>query len=393
MKSTLEFLKTEAGAGFVLGLGALLAIIWANTPYAQSYLDFVNYYIPIQVGGWSEEKTVLKWTKEGLMAIFFFVVGLEIKYEIFRGELSNPRKLALPVLAAIGGMAAPALVYVAINSGLAGGDMRGWSIPMATDIAFALAVFAVVGRSLPVSLRVFLLTLAIVDDLGAVIVIGVFYSTGFNFMLFAWVVGLLVVMGLLKYVFPRHDGALKVSYFVLFIAIWALSLKAGLNTSLSAVAAAFMVTLDAQTPGEEGTLKAIMHDLHMPVAYVILPFFAFVASGFSFSGMSLDSVADPRTLGVAMGLLIGKQIGIFGLAWLAIKIGIARMPQGATFTQLYGVSLLCGIGFTMSLFLGALAFAEHAESAQNAIKLGVIAGSILSACAGAIVLSRATRKS
>jgi len=388
MKFTLEFLKTEAGAGFILGLSALIAVIWANSPWAAVYFEFINAHIPVQIGAFVEDKSVLKWTKEGLMAIFFFVVGLEIKYEIFKGELSNPKKLALPVLGAIGGMAVPALVYVAVNNGLPGGDLRGWSVPMATDIAFALAVFAVVGKGLPDSLRVFLLTLAIVDDLGAVMVIGLFYSKGFDFSLMPWIGGLLVLMGLLKYVFRRQPRGLKALYAVLFIIIWALSLKAGLATSLSAVAAAFMVTLDAPAPGEEGLLKTIMHDLHVPVSYAIVPFFAFVASGFSFAGMSFASLLDPRMLGVMLGLFVGKQLGVFGLSWLSIRLKIARAPDGGGWLDLYGVSLLCGVGFTMSLFLGALAFADHAESAQNAIKLGVITGSLLSACAGAIVLSR-----
>ncbi|ESQ79983.1 Na+/H+ antiporter NhaA [Asticcacaulis sp. YBE204] len=392
MKFTLDFLKTEAGTGFILGLAALMAVVWANSPWAAVYFDFINYHVPVMVGGWAEDKSILKWTKEGLMAVFFFVVGLEIKYEIFRGELSNPRKLALPVLGAIGGMAVPALVYVAINGALPGGDLRGWSVPMATDIAFALAVFAVVGKGLPDALRVFLLTLAIVDDLGAVMVIGIFYSTGFKFGLFLWILGLLAVMGLAKFALRKYPHGLKSLYTILFIAIWALSLKAGLSTSLSAVAAAFMVTLDAPARGEESLLKSIMHDLHTPVAYGIVPFFAFVASGFSFAGMSFASLLDPKMLGVALGLFLGKQLGVFGIAWLAIKTGLARLPEGG-FAQLYGVSLLCGIGFTMSLFLGALAFADHAESAQNAIKLGVITGSLLSGCAGAIVLSRSRRVS
>ncbi|BEV10298.1 Na+/H+ antiporter NhaA [Asticcacaulis sp. DW145] len=388
MKFTLEFLKTEAGAGFILGLSALIAVIWANSPWAAVYFDFINAHIPVQIGTFVEDKSVLKWTKEGLMAIFFFVVGLEIKYEIFRGELSNPKKLALPVLGAIGGMAAPALVYVALNAGLPGGDLRGWSVPMATDIAFALAVFAVVGRGLPDSLRVFLLTLAIVDDLGAVLVIGLFYSSGIDLLLCLWIAGLLVIMGLAKYALRNQARGLKAVYLVLFIATWAFSLKAGLATSLTAVAAAFMVTLDAPARGEESLLKTLMHDLHTPVSYGIVPFFAFVASGFSFAGMSFASLGDPRMLGVALGLFVGKQVGVFGLAWLAIRLKIARAPENSGWGALYGVSLLCGIGFTMSLFLGALAFADHAESAQNAIKLGVITGSLLSACAGAIVLSR-----
>jgi NhaA family Na+:H+ antiporter len=383
-KSLVEFLKTEAGSGTLLAIFAVLAIVWANSPFADSYFGFIHSHFTLSVPGWSLDESVLEWTKEGLMAIFFFVVGLEIKYEIFRGELSSPQKLALPVIAAIGGMVAPALVYVLINL-LPGGDLHGWSVPMATDIAFALAILALVGKGLPSSLRVFLLTLAIVDDLGAVMVIGIFYSHGFHVGFLMAMAAFLTVMALAKFVF-RNRIWLYGAYAVLFVLIWAMSIKSGLGPSLVAVMAAFCVTLDA-AEGSEPVLKQVLHYVHPYVAFGILPFFAFTASGFSLAGGGLDSLTDPRFLGVVLGLFVGKQIGIFFAAWLAVRLKFATMPEGATAYQLYGVCLLCGIGFTMSLYLGALAFPAGDEAAQIAVKSGVVMGSVLSGCAGAVLLS------
>jgi NhaA family Na+:H+ antiporter len=384
-RSLLEFIKTEAGSGTLLAIFAVVAIVWANSPFAESYFGFIHSHFTLSVLGWSLDESVLEWTKEGLMAVFFFVVGLEIKYEIFRGELSSPQKLALPVIAAIGGMVAPALVYVGINL-LPGGDLHGWSVPMATDIAFALAILALVGKGLPSSLRVFLLTLAIVDDLGAVMVIGIFYSHGFHTGYLAAMAAFLAVMAAAKFVL-RNGALLYVAYAILFVLIWAMSIKSGLGPSLVAVMAAFCVTLD---PGKDGepVLKKVLHHVHPYVAFFILPFFAFTASGFSLAGAGWDSLTDPRFLGVTLGLFAGKQLGIFFAAWLAVRMKFAAMPEGATAYQLYGVCLLCGIGFTMSLYLGALAFPAGDEMAQIAVKSGVVLGSLLSGGLGVLWLSR-----
>ncbi|MDI7775052.1 Na+/H+ antiporter NhaA [Asticcacaulis sp. EMRT-3] len=387
---TLDFLKTEAGSGTILALCAVIALVWANSPWAEYYFSFIHYHIDINVGAWRFNESVLEWTKEGLMAIFFFVVGLEIKYEIVRGALSSPRKLALPVIAAIGGMAVPALIYLGLNI-VDGGDLRGWSVPTATDIAFALAVLAMAGKSLPSSLRVFLLTLAIVDDLGAVIIIGVFYNAQFNLLFVAIVLALLAGMASLKYLFPRTRIGFSMIYMVFFVAIWAMSLEAGLSPSLTAVAAAFCVSIDPCHPGEEGMVKWIASELHPYVAWLILPFFAFTASGFSLEGMGLANLIDPRFLGVMLGLFVGKQVGVFAASQLAISSGLARLPDGATAGQVYAVCLLCGIGFTMSLFMAALAF-RGAEEGLVAVKAGVIVGSLLSAAGGAGLLTWLSRK-
>lgn len=387
---TFQFLKTEAGAGTLLGVAATIAIAWANSPWAATYFALTHYPLPIDLGPWHLHWPAAEWIREGLMAVFFFIVGLEIKYEVLRGELSDPKTLALPVAAALGGMIVPALVYLGFN--LSGGDLRGWSVPVATDIAFALAVLAMVGKALPTSLRVFLLTLAIVDDLGAVIIIGVFYSSTFDVVYIA-----LMAAGLLATILVRHlpvtRGVLGAIYCGLFAGVWALSLKAGISPSLAAVLSALCVPIDAGP--RTGIVKMLIHRLHPYVAYIVLPLFAFTASGLALGGVTTAGLLDPRFLGVTFGLFLGKQIGVFGAAWAAIKVNIGRMPEGATSMQLYGVCLLCGIGFTMSLFIAALAFPQSEKSAEIAVKMGVAAGSILSACASAIflLLTKKTRVS
>ncbi len=377
---TLDFLKTEAASGIVLAIAALAAIVAANSPWADRYFALLAYDVPLQLGQWTETHSFLDWIKEGLMAIFFFVVGLEIKYEILRGELSNPRKLALPLLAAVGGMLVPALIYIAVNRGQ-GGD-GGWAVPTATDIAFALAALAIVGRSLPDSLRVFLLTLAIADDLGAVILIGVLFSEGVDPEMLLGAAAGLTLMAVLR----AWRGVPFFFYAVGFLIVWAFTLESGISTSLAGVAAALCVPLEPRRPGEEGVLKTFVDTLHPYVAYGILPLFAFTAAGFSFVGLSAESLLAPVTLGVALGLLIGKPIGVFGAAALAVALKLAKRPTHVTWLELYGVSMLCGVGFTMSLFIGALAFPADSSVLQGEARLGVILGSLLSMIGGMLVL-------
>jgi NhaA family Na+:H+ antiporter len=385
---TFDFLKTEAGAGFLLAMCALLAIIWANSPWAGAYFGFIHHEERVAMLGWSQKWPIAEWVKEGLMSLFFLLVGLEIKFEVRRGALSNPKTLALPVIGAIGGMVVPALIYILAN--LKGGDLRGWSVPVATDIAFALAVLAMVGRTLPGSLRVFLLTLAIVDDLGAVAIIGIFYNKSFHLVAFAAMAGLLAVMFASRYLI-RNVNWLNGVCLLLFVPVWGLSLAAGLSPSLAAVAAGFCIALELPGDPRQSPLGKLAHDLHPYVAYGILPIFAFTAAGFSFGALNLKSLGDPRFLGIALGLFVGKQLGVFLVAWGAVRLNLGAMPRHASLLQLYGVCLLCGIGFTMSLFLAALAFPPNDETAQNAVKFGVVAGSVLSACAGAAILYWAKR--
>jgi len=387
-KLTLDFLKTEAGSGMVLGLAALAALIVANSPLSGAYFSWLKSEHVLQVGPLILEMSISEWIKEGLMAVFFLVVGLEIKYEILRGELSDPRKLATPVLAAAGGMIAPALVYLAI-SGLLGGPHGGWPIPLATDIAFALAVFAVAARNLPSSLRVFLLTLAIVDDLGAIALIAVMFSGGIEFPPLSGV-GIMLALGFLV----ARKWKIPAPFWVLgFAAVWYLTVRAGLSTSLTAVAFAAIVPIVDRRSDGQSPLREAMHDLHPYVAFLVLPLFAFAKAGVSFAGLSLDQMLAPLVLGVAFGLFLGKQIGVLGAAWLASALKIGRKPTGATWLELYGVSLLCGVGFTMSLFIGALAFPGAIDSPEQVeVKLGVLLGSLLSAAGGGVVLAVASRR-
>ncbi len=384
---TLDFLKTEAASGVILALAAALAIGLANSPGSEFYFSFIKHPLTLQVGPFEETKTVLKWVKDGLMAVFFFVVGLEIKFEILRGELSNPRKLALPVLAALGGMVVPALVYAGLNSG-PGGAPEGWPVPVATDIAFALAALAIAGPRLPASLRTFLLTLAIADDLGAVGLIAALFTGHFDLVPLALAGAGLALMALAG-LWRRTPLAV---YGLLFVLVWAMTLKSGLNTSLAGVAAAMTIPIGARRPGEEGVLRQVMHALHPYVAYGIMPLFAFVAAGFSASALSLDSLFSPVTLGVALGLFLGKQVGVFGASALAIGLKLARRPTGASWLDVYGCALLCGVGFTMSLYIGALAFSADNPTAQGQVQMGVIAGSLLSILAGMACLAWSQRR-
>ena len=385
---TLQFLKTEAGSGAVLGLAAATALIVANSPWAADYFTWLKSEHLLQVGPVSHRLSISEWIKEGLMAVFFLVVGLEIKYEILKGELSDPKKLATPVIAALGGMVAPALVYLAF-SGATGGPHQGWPIPLATDIAFALAVFAVAARGLPSSLRVFLLTLAIVDDLGAIALIAAVFSSGVYWGPVLLIVGMLIAGGV-----AARWTKIAAPWWVLgFALVWHLTVEAGLSTSLSAVAFAAIVPINPRRQDGQSPLREAIHDLHPWVAFGSLPLFSCAKAGVSFAGLSVSQMAAPLVIGVALGLFLGKQIGVFGAAWLATRLGLGKRPSGSTWLELYGVSLLCGVGFTMSLFIGALAFPGAVDSPQQVeVKLGVLSGSILSAIVGAAVLAVSARK-
>ncbi|MET0337803.1 MAG: Na+/H+ antiporter NhaA [Caulobacter sp.] len=387
-KITLEFLKTEAASGAVLGLAALAALVIANSPWAGGYFHWLKSVQALQVGPLGLTLTTSEWIKEGLMALFFLVVGLEIKYEIRRGELSDPRRLATPVLAALGGMVGPAVVYFALARPL-GAPTGGWPIPLATDIAFALAVFALVGKGLPTSLRVFLLTLAIVDDLGAIALIALLFSQGAQLAPLAGVLALLVGGGLLasRVRVPAPIWALS------FAAVWYLTVRSGLSTSLTAVAFALIVPLQARGEAGQSPLKQAIHALHPFNAFVVLPLFAFAKAGVSFSGMTAAALASPLVIAIALGLFLGKQAGVLGMAALASRLGVGARPSGASWMQVYGVAILCGVGFTMSLFIGALAFPGAVDSPQQVeVKLGVLGGSLLSVIWASIVLSRANRR-
>jgi NhaA family Na+:H+ antiporter len=388
-RPTLEFLKTETGSGLLLAAAALLAIVWANSPWAASYHALTYQEVAVQVGPFAERMSLAGWVKTALMPIFFFVVGLEIKHEILRGELSNPRRLALPVLAAAGGVVGPALVYLLVNSG-AGGSPRGWPIPTATDIAFALAALAVVGRTLPPTLRIFLLTLAIADDLVAVVLIAVLFTADLRFPMLAGAAVTVAVLAAMS----RWRTAPYSFWAIGGLLLWGFTLKSGVNTSLAGIAAAFCLPLGPKRTAGPGVLTETMEALHPYVAFFILPVFAFMAAGFSLGGEAGGTILGPISLGVAAGLFFGKQIGVFGAAALAIGLKWARRPTGAKWLELYGVSALCGVGFTMSLFIGALAFPAADALHEAQVRAGVVLGSAASVLLGMAVLaiSAARRK-
>jgi NhaA family Na+:H+ antiporter len=387
-RPTLEFLKTETGSGLLLGAAALLAIVWANSPWAGAYHALTYQTVAVQIGPFAEEMSLSGWVKTALMPIFFFVVGLEIKHEVLRGELSNPRRLALPLLGAAGGAIVPALIYLVINGG-SGGRYEGWPIPTATDIAFALAALAVAGPKLPPTLRIFLLTLAIADDLVAVLLIAVLFTADLRFPMLAGAavtVAVLVAMSRWRtapYAFWAIGGLL----------LWGFTLKSGVNTSLAGIAAAFCLPLEPKRPGGQGVLIETMEALHPYVAFFILPLFAFMAAGFSLGGEAGGAIFGTVSLGVAAGLFFGKQIGVFGAAALAIGLKWARRPTGAKWLELYGVSALCGVGFTMSLFIGALAFPAADALHEAQVRAGVVLGSVASALLGVglLMISAARR--
>jgi NhaA family Na+:H+ antiporter len=377
---TLAFLKTESAAGAVLALAALAALILANSPWAPRYFTFVGTLVPIRLGAFSQTLTVEAWVRDGLMAVFFLVVGLEIKYEVLRGEFSSPRRLALPIFAALGGMAGPALVYLALNLG-PGGAPRGWPIPTPTDVAFALAALAIFGRRLPQSLRLFLLTLAVADDLGAVALIGLFFSTNINLTAIAAAGFTLAALSLLS----RWSKLPRTVFALGFLLVWAFTLRSGVSTSVAGFACALTVPVGWRLPQQESVLKAFQDTLHPYVAYLILPLFAFVSAGVSFEALPRAALLAPPALGVMLGLVVGKPVGVFAAALLAVAARLGRRPLGATWLELFGVALLCGAGFTLSFFLSALAFGP---TEQASIRTAVIIGSLVSLLAGGLLLLR-----
>ena len=378
----LAFLAHEAVGGAMLLIASVLALIAANTALSAVYDAFLDTPVVIEAGALKIAKPLLLWINDGLMAIFFFLVGLEIKRELLAGELSSFDRAILPAIAAIGGMIVPALVYVAINWSRPEA-LVGWAIPTATDIAFAVAVLATLGSRIPPALKVFLLALAIIDDLGAIIIISIFYTENLSLVSLAMAfAGVLVLAGL------NLAGVMRLSAYVLTgIFIWVCVLKSGVHATLAGVIVALAIPLSRE-PGEEGLLQRTEETLHPWVAFGVLPIFAFANAGVSLAGMSPAKLLEGIPLGIALGLTVGKTIGITGAIWLATRTGIARLPEGTNWRQMFGVASLAGIGFTMSLFIGTLAFPDPANAAD--IRIGVIAGSLVSATIGYIILRRST---
>ena len=380
-----EFIKNDASSGMVLVMFALLALILANSPLKGAYNDFLEFPVSITLGDFQIAKALILWINDGLMAVFFFVVGLEIKRELFYGQLSRPDQIVLPFLAAVAGIAFPAIIYTLFNYQDAVA-MGGWAIPSATDIAFALGIFIIFGKYLPTSLKLFLLSVAIIDDIGAVIIIALFYSEDLSpTSLLIALIGLAVL-----FLFNRLRLENKTPFILVAIVVWAAVLKSGVHATLAGFVIAWFIPIARDKT--KSMSHQIEHDLHAWIAFFVLPIFAFANAGVSLTDASVDELFTSISIGIIGGLFLGKQLGIFIACWLAIKLRLCKLPEGATWTQLYGVCLLCGVGFTMSLFIGSLAFESQGLGYLTQVKVGVLIGSIVSAIAGAIVISKSSKK-
>ena len=384
MLSTIRtFLRRESSAGILLFIAAVLALICANSPLAAIYGSLIDTPFEIRLGEAELAKPLILWINDGLMAVFFFLVGLELKREIFVGELSNRRKLMLPLFAAIGGMAIPSGIYVLMNWGDPKA-LNGWAIPAATDIAFALGILALLGRRVPVALKVFLVSLAIIDDIGAIAIIALFYTE--SLAIGSLLVAVPVIAGL--FILNRRKVVRRIPYILLGLILWVAVLKSGVHATLAGIALAAFIPLQGRGENEHASpLRELEHALHPWVAFGILPIFAFANSGVSLAGLSFGSLLAPVPLGIALGLFLGKQLGVFTFSWLAIRLGMAELPDRVRWSGLYGVSLLTGVGFTMSLFIASLAFEEtgNLDYVVND-RLGILLGSTASALAGLLVL-------
>ena len=382
-----DFLKLESASGLILIVATVVALIFANTPLDHIYELFLSTQVGVQVGALEISKPLLLWINDGLMAVFFFLIGLELKRELIEGELSDPKQIVMPAAGAVGGMLIPALVYVFFNQGddLA---LAGWAIPAATDIAFALGILAMLGNRVPVALKVFLVSLAIIDDIGAIIIIALFYTSELaveSLVVAAFAVAMLA--------FLNFRGVVKiVPYILVGLVLWVSVLKSGVHATLAGVVLAFFIPLKIKNENGKSPAKELEHDLHSSVAFVIVPIFAFANAGVDLRGMSLERFLDPVPIGIALGLFAGKQIGVFGFAWLVIKLGWAKLPNNVNWKQLYGVATLCGVGFTMSLFIGSLAFEQTGENNLFDDRLGILFGSFMSAVVGYLVLNKTLPK-
>ena len=382
-----EFLRLESASGILLIVAAVLAMIAVNSPFNYLYDALLDIPVAVKFGDYEIAKPLLLWINDGLMAVFFFLIGLEVKREVIDGELSELSRVVLPIIAAVGGMLVPALIYSYINWGNEVA-MKGWAIPTATDIAFALGVLALLGSRVPYALKLFLMTLAIADDLGAIVIIAIFYTTDLSVTsLYIASVAIFIL-----YAMNRNNVLSLAPYLLVGLVLWTAVLKSGVHATLAGVITALFIPYK-RAPGEEKTqLEILEHDLHPVVAFAILPLFAFANTGISFEGLTIDSLISGVPLGISLGLFLGNQIGIFGLSWLAIKAGFAKLPSGASWIQLYGVAMLCGIGFTMSLFISSLAFEMNGPDLAVDDRLGILVGSLLSGVFGYTLLRYTTKE-
>ncbi len=373
-------MKLESSGGIVLCAAAAVAIFMANTGLGTVYTRLLDLPLVIQVGDFAIAKPLLLWVNDGLMAVFFMTVGLEIKREVLEGALSNLSRAAVPVLAAVGGMAGPVLVYLACVWGDAVA-LHGWAIPAATDIAFALGVLALLGPRAPPSLKIFLLALAIIDDLGTIVIIAIFYTADLS----AMALGLAAVGTVALVVLNRSGVTRRAAYVLVGVFVWVCVLKSGIHATLAGVIVGLAVPMRAA--GGESPLQSLEHDLHPWIAFGVLPLFAFANAGVRLTDIAPADLLDPIQLGIALGLVLGKQAGVMGTIWLVIRLGLGALPEGTSWRQVYGMALLTGVGFTMSLFVSTLAFADEGYDAD--VRIAVLVGSLVSAIAGYLVLRSA----
>ena len=382
MKTIEEFIKKESSSGILLIFTTIMALVLRNTPISGLYESFLHIPIEIRIGVLHLDKSLYHWVNDGLMVIFFLLIGLEVKREVLEGQLSSLKQAALPGIAAIGGMLIPALIYLSFNQNNPTA-LRGWAIPTATDIAFALGILALLGNRVPLSLKIFLMALAIIDDLGAITIIVVFYTAELSTLSIIIASTALAVL----IIFNKLGVSRKSVYVVVGIILWVSVLKSGIHATLAGVLLAFTIPLNAKdTKGKLfSPIKQMEHDLHPWVAFIILPLFAFVNAGVDITQISLIQMSEPIPLGIMLGLFLGKQIGVFGFSWVAIKLKFASLPKGSNWIKLYGVAVLTGIGFTMSLFIGSLAF-ENNHSFQYTDKLAILLGSFVAGIVGYLVI-------
>jgi len=379
-----EFLRLESAGGIVLFAAALLAILCANSPLAPFYQLLIDLPVEIRIGPLQIAKPLLLWINDGLMALFFFMVGLELKRELLEGELAELRTAVLPAIGAIGGMLLPALIYLWLNRGDATAQ-NGWAIPTATDIAFALGILMLLGNRVPLALKVFLVSLAIFDDIGAIVIIALFYTDQLAWQGLAIAAFCIGVLALLN----RRGVTELAPYLLLGIIMWVAVLKSGVHATLAGIVLAMFIPMRSRKLPDRSPLMELEHDLHGTVAFGVLPLFAFANAGINLSGMQVGDLLHPVPLGIALALFFGKSLGVFAFAWLAVKSGMARLPAGVGWRALFGVAMLCGVGFTMSLFIGSLAFEGSNAPALFDERLGIMLGSAVSGLCGYLYLRRA----
>jgi NhaA family Na+:H+ antiporter len=380
LDSIRDFLRLETASGIILVVAAALAMIVANSPLSPFYDSLIGLPVEIRVGNLEVAKPLLLWINDGLMAMFFFLIGLELKREILEGQLSTLKQAVLPALGAIGGMAVPAVIYIGMNQGddIA---LKGWAIPAATDIAFALAFLTLLGKRVPFSLKIFLVSIAIFDDIGAIVIIALFYTGDLSAGALAIAAACLPLLWLLN----RRGVLESTTYILIGLVMWLAVLKSGVHATLAGVLLAMFIPMRDPDKGRS-PLHELEHDLHTTVAFGVLPIFAFANAGVPIGGISLDSFLHPVPLGIITGLFVGKQLGVFLFCWLGVRLGVARLPDDIRWIHVYGMALLCGVGFTMSLFIGSLAFEETGENLLFDERIGIICGSILSGVCGFFVL-------